>query len=112
MRLDSGYFYHAVANHNWDTGKTLAIAENLSLERGLRQFLWLTSGADGQPQEDPYNRFPVGSKVLVKLAMLPFEGDLAAKISAARVVMLAMFASAVALAFHACARSWRAAGRH
>ena len=51
-----------------------------------------------------YSRFPIGGYILIKLAILPFGNDLAAKLMAARVPMLMMFCGAAAFAFLAMSR--------
>ena len=53
---------------------------------------------------DPYSRFPIGGYALIKLAILPFGSDLAAKLFAARILMLAMFCGAALFAYLALAR--------
>ena len=83
----------------WGTGKSLAIAENLSLDHRLLLFLRQFPDTDGVVRYEPYSRFPIGSYALIKLAMMPFEGDLAAKTTAARMLMLASFAGAALLGF-------------
>ena len=103
-RADTGYFYHARSGHNWDSAKNLAVAENLSLEHRLRLYTRLVAQPDGTARYWMYSRFPVGGSALIKLAMLPFDGDLAAKIHAARTLMLVFFCAAAVLAFDALRR--------
>ena len=88
----------------WDTAKNLAIAENLSPAHKFRLFLRLTPGEDGELHYATYSRFPIGAHALIKLAMLPFGDDLAAKIFAARVLMLVFFGGAAFLAYHSILR--------
>ena len=95
--LDAGSTYDM--RKGWNTGKNLAIAENLSLDHRLKLFLRQFPDADGVVRYEMYSRFPIGSFALIKLAMMPFEGDLAAKTAAARMLMLALFAGAVLLGF-------------
>ena len=51
-----------------------------------------------------YSRFPIGGYALTKVAVLPFGNDLAAKLVAARVLMLLMCGGAAALSYLAIAR--------
>ena len=102
---DRGYFYREGAAHNFNTAKVLAIAENLSPEHNFRLALRIWHEEDGGFGYELYSRFPVGSFLLVKLAALPFGNDLAAKLLAARVLMLLMFCGAAALAYLAIARA-------
>ena len=101
---DRGYFYRDGGTHNWNTAKTLAIAENLSPQYGFRlmRHVWLNQ--DGGLEYDLYGRFPIGGFALLKAALLPFGDDLAAKLLAARVLMLMMFCGAAALAYLAISR--------
>lgn len=103
-RSGTGSFYHARSGHNWDSAKNLALAANLSLEHRLRLHTGLVAEPDGTTRYRMYSRFPVGGSALIKLAMLPFDGDLAAKIHAARTLMLAFFCAAALLAFDALRR--------
>ncbi len=94
--------YYAPLLH--DTAKNLSIAANLSPQHNFRMFTRLSFGEDGEPAYEPYSRFPVGGFALIKLAILPFGGDLALKVFAARMLMLAFLAAAAFLAYHAIAR--------
>ena len=96
------YFYKDVV-HNEFTAKNMALAKNLSAERGLL-FLNVRQRADGTARYQPYSRFPIGAVVLIKLVIAPFEGDSAAQLVAARTLMLAFFCAAAALAYLALAR--------
>ena len=88
-----------------ETFTTLALsrAANLSAERGF-VFTSMRKRADGTVRYDLYNRFPIGAFVLIKLSILPFEGDSSAQLVAARVLMLAFFCAAAVLAYLALAR--------
>ena len=112
-RGETGSFYHVRSGHNWDSAKNLALAENLSLEHRLRLYVRLVAEPDGATRYRMYSRFPVGGTALIKLAMLPFAGDLAAKIYAARTLMIVLFCAAAVLAFDALRRilgnGWAAA---
>ena len=94
---DREFLYRTHHGHNWFTASHLAVAANVSMQDRLRLFLRLTPGQDGEPDHDVYSRFPVGGYVLIKLAMLPFDGDLRAEMLAARALMLALFCGAAAL---------------
>ena len=101
---DRGYFYRAEGDHDWGTVKNLAIVENLSPEHNFLLTTKVWRDEDGGLSYAPYGRFPVGGYVLLKLALSPFGGDLAAKLMAARVLMLMMFCGAAAFAFLAMSR--------
>ena len=104
---DRGYFYRAEGDHDWGTVKNLAIAENLSPEHNFLLTTKVWRDEDGGLSYAPYGRFPVGGYVLLKLALSPFGNDLAAKLMAARVLMLMMFCGA---ALFACLALSRATG--
>ena len=106
---DRGYFYregviHVGGLHSFFTAETLGIAENLSLERNLllTSRIWIDD--DGGFRYAPYSRYPVGGYALVKLAVMPFGNDLAAKLTAARVLSLLVFCGAALFAYLAVAR--------
>lgn len=99
---ERGYLY-SFTLHNENTAKNLALARNLSAERGFT-FFNMRHRASGEIRYDVYNRFPFGAFVLLKLAMSPFAGDSSAQIVAARVLMLAFFFAAAVLAYLALAR--------
>ena len=101
--VDKGYFYRPF-QHNWDTGKNLAIAENLSPDHHFRLFLARRQGSGDAPTYQMYSRFPVGGYALIKLAILPFGNDLSAKVLAARMLMLLLFSGAALLAFRSLVR--------
>ena len=93
-----GYF-NMGGTHSEMSAKNLAIAEGLSLDHHFLMFTSRTLDADGKPAYEPYSRFPIGSYALIKLATLPFEDDLSAKIYSARILMLLCFAAAAVLAY-------------
>ncbi len=95
---DRGQFYRAT-EHDALSGNHVAIATNLSPEHGFLQFLRRHFDADGELTYQPYNRFPLFGYVLIKLVGLPFGDDLSARLHAARILVLAFFAGAVALAY-------------
>ena len=100
---DRGYFYREI-HHGRISAENLAVAENLSIEHRFLMFIAQTIDADGKPAYEPYNRFPIGSYALIKLAILPFGEDLSAKIYAARMLMLLFFAAAAVMAYLALCR--------
>ena len=104
---ERGYFYRYGGIHSWNTAKTLAISENLSPEHNFRLATRVWRDEDGGFRYSLYSRFPIGGYALVKAATLPFGDDLAAKILAARVLMLTMFCGA---ALFACLSIARATG--
>ena len=102
---DRTLFYRD-GHHDGNTSKTLTLAENLSFRHGLLPFFYQFRDADGDRHyPEPYTRFPVGGFAIVKLAILPFGDDAyRAKIYAGRMLMLALFTAAAALAYHSLAR--------
>lgn len=95
---------HFYAPPEWQTSKSMAVAENLSPSHAFRMFTHLSFGENGDPFYVPYSRFPIGGFALIKLAALPFGEDLAVKLFAARMLMLALFAAAAFLAYQSIAR--------
>ena len=92
------YFYkHRI--HTEMSAKNLAIADNLSPEHHFLMFHGETLDADGRHTYEAYNRFPIGSYALIKLAILPFGDDLSDKISSALMLMLLFFAAAAFMAY-------------
>ena len=100
---DRGLF-HRSALHNAMTANYLMVAANLSPERRFAGVEILTLDETGRPSYRPYNRFPPGGYLLLKLAMLPFLDDLEARIYAARLLMLLFFAGTAILTQLALAR--------
>ncbi len=101
---DRDHFYRPDRQHNSLTSNHLVVASNLSLKHNLVGFHYRSVNADGSPIYDVYNRFPIGGYALIKLAIMPFGDSLSAQIYAARLLMLAFFAAAAILAYHAIAR--------
>ena len=101
---DWGHFRRHLPSHDGDSAKNLALAENLSPAHNFRLFLRLYPGPDGAPAYEMYSRFPIGSYALIKLAIAPFGNQIAAKLHAARILMLLMFAAAAALAYQSLRR--------
>ena len=106
---DHFYRYHYVVNA-WNSGKNLALADNLSPAHNFRQFIQLypegrpDAAGDAAAPYEPYARFPIGGHALIKLVIRPFGDDLSAKIFAARLLMLLLFSAAALLAWHALRR--------
>ena len=101
---DRGYLYRADGDHDWGTVKNLKIAQNLSPEHNFLLTIDVWRDEGGGLSYNPYGRFPIVGFALLKLALLPFGNDLAAKLLAARVLMLLMFCGAAALGCLAIAR--------
>lgn len=100
---DRGYFYRP-GNHNGLSSSHITVAANRSLEHNLLGFHRQTLNDDGSATYVPYNRFPIGGSLLIKLVILPFGDDLSAQIYAARMLMLAFFVGAGVMAFLAISR--------
>ena len=101
---ERGSFYRPHMTHNWETAIDLSVAANLSLQQHLRLFVRLRPDQDGEPGYEVYSRFPVGAYALLKLAILPFDDDLAEQLLAARLLILILFFGAATLAFLALRR--------
>ena len=86
-------------HHNWVSASHLTNANNLSAEHDFLLFDFRTLDADGAPIYEPYSRFPIGGYALIKLVILPFGEDLAAKIYAARMMFLFVFVGSAVLAW-------------
>ena len=100
---DRGLF-HRPGLHNAITANYLMVAANLSPERRFAGVEHLTLDEQGAPTYHPYNRFPPGGYLLIKLAMLPVLDDLEARIYAARMLMLLFFAGTAIAAWLALTR--------
>ena len=98
-----GYFYRA-GTHDQLSSKNMAIAENLSTGHNFVMFTRQDLDADGELTFRVYNRFPIGSYALIKLATLPVGDSPSAKIYAARTLMLLFFAAAALTAYLALCR--------
>ena len=96
---DRGYFYRPPGYHNLISAKPMTIAVNLSLEHGFQRFERRTIDDDGVTRYRPYNRFPPGGYLLMKLAALPVSDNPSARLYAARILMLLLFAGAAVLAY-------------
>ena len=100
---DRGLF-HRPGLHNAMTANYLMVAANLSPERRFAGIERLTLDEHGAPSYYPYNRFPPGGYLLLKLVISPFLEDLEARVYAARMLMLLFFAGTAILAWLALAR--------
>ena len=94
-----GYFYRPAGTHNWISSHHITVAVNLSLEHGFQRFHRRFIDEDGAVRYSPYNRYPIGGYLLMKLATLPVSGNPSAQLYAARILMLLLFAGAAALAY-------------
>ena len=101
---DGGYFKVTRGIHSELSAKNMAIVENLSIDHHFAMFIRQFPEADGKSNYWLYSRFPIGSYALIKLTILPFGGDLSAKIYAARMLMLLFFAASAVLAYLALRR--------
>ena len=101
LNADRAHYYDVL---QWNTAQGLSIAENFSPNHNFRMFLRLYSTDDGATAYEPYSRYPIGGFALIKLVMLPFGDDIAAKIFAARMLMLALLAAAAFLSYRAIFR--------
>ena len=102
---ERGFFYRPWSP-DWQTVQTLTLVENLSLERPfLAKRVYRTP--EGRIAYETYNRYPPGIVLVLKFALLPFDGDLPAQILAAQWLMLALFGTAAILAYLALTRITR-----
>ena len=81
------------------TANYMSVAMNLSLEHNFVGHYYRTLNTDGDVVYFPYNRFPPGGYALIKLATLPFGGNLSASLYVGRLLMLAFFAGAALFAY-------------
>ena len=93
--------YHG---HDDITMNHMKVATNLAIEHNFLGFYRLMLTADGERIYKPYNRFPVGGHILIKLVTLPFSDDLPAALRAARLLMWAFFAGTMMLAYLSLSR--------
>ena len=101
-----GHFHEDIQHYN-TTSNHMTVALNLSPKHDFLGFYRLRLDDAGEPAYEPYNRFPVLGHALIKLATLPFPDDSAARLAAARTLMLAFFAGAATLAYLALRRLTR-----
>ena len=100
---DRSQFYRP-SLHDDISAQSLTLAANLSAEHRFLGFRRRYFDDGGEPRYVVYHRFPVGSYVLVKLAILPAGDGIPGRIAAARLLMLAFFAASAVLAYLALAR--------
>ena len=100
---DRGYFYRG-DSHNAISSHHLVVAVNISPEHGFQRFTRRTIDDDGVTRYRPYNRFPVGSYLIIKLATLPFGWSPSDQLYAVRIFMLMFFSTAAVLAYLALFR--------
>ena len=103
---DRGRFYKADRYNRWFSSQSLTIAANLSPEHNFLMFNHQTLDDESTPAYLPYNRYPIGSYILTRLAILPFQNnsDFSVQIYAARILTLSLFSATVVLAYLALAR--------
>ena len=102
---ERGFFYRPWSP-DWQTVQTLTLVENLSLDRPfLAKRVYRTP--EGRIAYETYNRYPPGIVLVLKFALLPFDGDLPAQILAAQWLMLALFGAAAVLAYLSLTRITR-----
>ncbi len=100
---DRGNFYRG-GSHNWISSEHLTIAVNLSPEHGFQRFHRRFIDDDGAVRYAPYNRFPIGGYLSMKLATLPFGESPSAQLTAARILMLLLFTATAVLAYLSLSR--------
>ena len=100
---DRGHFYRH-GSHRHITANHMAVAANLSPAHNFLGFFRQTLDADGTPSYRVYNRFPIGSYLVIKLAIFPFDDDPSAQLYAARLLMLLFFTATAVLAYLSLAR--------
>ena len=95
---DRGHFYRP-HEHNGISSDHLRIAVNLSPEHGFQRFTHRFIDDDGNVRYRPYNRFPIGGYLSIKLATLPFGENPSAQLYAARILMLLFFTAIAVMAY-------------
>ena len=98
------YSYFNLEEFSWTTSQHLTVAVNFSFSHHFLGFLSQSVDTEGNTYSDPYNRFPPGGYVLIKLVTLPFGDDLSNRIYAAQVLMLVFFIGAAILAYWSLSR--------
>lgn len=100
---DRGHFYRR-GHHDWVSSEQLALAANLAPEHRFLMFYYRSPAGGDEVFFELYNRWPVSGYVPLRLAILPFAGDLSAQIVAGRLLQLLFFAGSVTLAYLALRR--------
>ena len=100
---DRGHFNRY---YDWVTSQSLALAANLSPEHNFLMFHHRTLDGEGTPRYVPYNRFPIGSYILTRLSILPFQNDFdfSVQIYAAKILTLFFFIATAVLAYLSLSR--------
>ena len=75
------------------------MAMNLSLDNHFLGFRYQSFNTEGHIDWVPYNRFPPGGYVLIKLITYPFKGDLSILVYVAALSILVCFVGAAVLAY-------------
>ncbi len=95
---DRGHYYRPGV-HDGISSQSMAFAANLSPEHNFLMFFRKTESS-----YEPYNRYPVGTYALLKLAILPFGDDLSAQIWAGRLLTMLLTAAGAVSAYLALRR--------
>lgn len=100
---DRGHFNRY---YDWVSSQSLALAVNLSPEHNFLMFHHQALDDEGNVRYVPYNRFPIGNYILIRLAILLFQNDFdfSFQIHAARVLTLTFFVATAVLAYLAIYR--------
>ena len=98
------YSHFNLGEFSWNASKHLTVAVNFSFSHHLLGFLSQSVDVEGNIYSDPYNRFPPGGYVLIKLVTLPFGDDLSNRIYAAQVLVLGFYIGAAILAYWSLSR--------
>ena len=96
--------FYRPGHHDYVSAGHLRVAKNLSPHHNFLMFKSRTLKADGTFTYHLQNRFPIGGYALIGLAILPFDGSLAAQIRTARILMLLFFCAAAVLAYSSLRR--------
>ena len=80
-------------------GSSMALTSNLSPDHRFLMFFRRYTNADGELLYDAYNRFPIGTFLLIKAVIAPFGDSASAQISAARLLTVAFFSGAGVFAY-------------
>ena len=101
---DRGYLYRP-GHHDFVTAQTMTVAANLTPDDGFRMCRRRKLLRNGEPEcAFPHNAYPLAPFALVRLASDAAGGGPARQLYAARLLTLAFFAGAAALAYLALAR--------
>lgn len=100
---DRGHFNRY---YDWVSSQSLALAVNLSPEHNFLMFHHQALDDEGNVRYIPYNRFPIGNYILIRLAILLFQNDFdfSFQIHAARILTLTFFVATAVLAYLAIYR--------